>query len=182
MKNEIKTETEILDGIVKETYDYIEIEDKKVKHGLCKYYDYKGNLEEECFYKMGIKNGNAKKYYNGKLEEEGNYKDGKKNGDWKIRNGIIGGIEIITFIEGAEEEIYIKNKAINKHKKMEILISLGFVAIIVACIFQINSLFKKDFSNKEKENKEIEFPKQYEEKEIEEILEFPKKYEVTTED
>lgn len=181
MEHEIKTETEILDGIVKETYDYIEIEDKKVKHGLCKYYDYKGNVEEECFYKMGIKNGSAREYYNGKLGEKGNYKDGKKYGEWIIRN-YKGEMEVITFIDGEEDEIYLKNKAIDKHKKMEILIFVGFVAIIVACIFQINSLFKKDFSNKEKENKEIEFPKQYEEKEIEEILEFPKKYEATKKD
>ena len=91
-------------------------------------------------------------------------------------------MEVITFIDGEEDEIYLKNKVIDKHKKMEILIFVGFVAIIVACIFQINSLLKEDSLEKKKYNKTLEFPKQYEEEEIEEILEFPKKYEATKKD
>ena len=58
-----------------------------------------------------------------------------------------GEMEVITFIDGEEDEIYLKNKAIDKHKKMEILI---FVSCNYSGLFQINSLFKKDFSNKEK--------------------------------
>lgn len=181
MRNEIKTETEILDGIVRKIYDYIEIREKKIKHGIYKSYDYNGNIEYEIFYEMGRKNGNAKEYSHGELKAEGNYKDGKKIGEWIIRN-YKGEKEKITFIDGSEDEIYFKNKAIDKFKRVEILFSLAMILITITCIFQINSLFKKDFSNKEKENKEIEFPKQYEEKEIEEILEFPKKYEATTED
>lgn len=175
MKKEIKTEKEILHGIIREIYDYIENGEEKIKHGLCKYYDSKGNLEEECFYEMGIKNGNVKEYSCGELKAEGNYKAGKKVGEWKKRN-YKGEFEKITFIEGAEDEIYFMNKVINKNKRMEILISLGFIAIIIACILQINNFFKEDFFTDSKSNKEIDFPKRYEEKEIEQILEFPEPY------
>lgn len=180
MKYEIKTKKEMLDGTVREIYDYIEIENEEIKHGKYKYYDYNGNLKAEFFYEMGIKNGSAKEYSNGELQAEGNYKDGKKIGEWKIRN-YRGEIEKITFIEGVEDEVYFKNKAMDKYKSVGILFSLAMISITIACIFQINNLLKEDSSLREKENKEINFQKQYEEKEIEEIIEFPKEYKPITE-
>ena len=188
MKNEIKTEREIILGNVKQIYDYIEIEDKKIKHGLCKIYDYHGNLEEECFYEMGIKNGYAKEYDKGEIRAEGNYKDGKKDGEWKIKDFCHKDFKIL-FKDGTEEEILeIKEKIdgpldepyISQHikrcKRVGIFFSIAMIAITIACIFQINRFLKEDSLEKEKLRQGMQFIETFEEKEKESTFEFPKEY------
>ena len=177
MRNEIKTETEILDGIVKETYDYIEIEDKKVKHGLCKYYDYKGNLEEECFYKMGKKHGKSNEYYHGEWKAEGNYSQGKKDEIWLVKT-YDGKVKKVLYINGIEQELETREEKESIYKQREIVenkIPKIFILLVIMSILTIFTLILWE------ENKSLE-RKLEKENVAEEIMsDFPKAYSETIE-
>lgn len=176
MEHEIKTETEILDGIVKETYDYIEIEDKKVKHGLCKYYDYKGNLEEESFYEMGKKHGKSNEYYHGEWKTEGNYSQGKKDGIWLVKT-YDGKVKKVLYINGIEQELETREEKESIYKQREIVenkIPKIFILLVIMSILTIFTLILWE------ENKSLE-RKLEKENVAEEIFDFPEKYEPITE-
>ena len=176
MKHENKTETLILDGSIREIYDYIEVGEKKIKHGFCKEYDYDGTLKSECSFKMGIKCGLSKEYSEGELKAEGNYKDGKKDGLWTIKD-VLKKERKAIFIEGIEQKEDIETKkykniffSFTKLSLVEILASFGMIAIILTCIIQLGIL-TKEFTPEKKENNYV----------AEEIFDFPEKYEPITE-
>jgi hypothetical protein len=160
MGKEIRKEFD--NGVVREEFEFST--ENNLKDGLCKIYDRYGDIEEEIFYVAGKKQGKSKKYYKGEWTAEGEFFDGKKTGIWLEKE--YGNIKKYIYFNGEKKEV--ENFKIKNNNIFNYIIKLVILILMLIIIFFIYLWNKNDCLEKKVD-------KNYK---VEEILNYPKKYEI----